>query len=298
MTVGQFIIKHFGEKLFHCYQNIIGVKNYMKANPKDKDVLLENKRFQGKYQGKRCFILGNGPSLGDVSFELLADEYIFTVNNVMKIKDYKKLKSNFHLWMDGAFFGMRKDLSYDMKAVKRDMAEMLHNEGILCFAPIEGKPFVDKLFGNKVKNMHYVKTGLEFYEDFKGNIDLTGFIPAFTTVVQYAVIFAAYMGFTEIYLLGCDSTNIKSYIDQSLDIQVERYHAYGSETDDARRHFEQLKKTWKMDQILYDQYLLFRGYRYLNTYCRKRGIKLFNLTKSTLIDAIPQKSLEEILATK
>ena len=42
------------------------------------------------------------------------------------------------------------------------------------------------------------------------------FIPSFTTVVQYCIIVAIYMGFNEIYLLGCDSTGIVATINCAL----------------------------------------------------------------------------------
>jgi len=46
------------------------------------------KQFKDKHKGERCFILGNGPSLNDVDFELLKDEVVFGTNGIF-YNDYR-----------------------------------------------------------------------------------------------------------------------------------------------------------------------------------------------------------------
>ena len=52
-------------------------------------VVIRNKRklrkLKNKYKGKRCFIMGNGPSLKAEDLELLKDEYCFGQNKIYKI---------------------------------------------------------------------------------------------------------------------------------------------------------------------------------------------------------------------
>ncbi|MCC8085761.1 MAG: hypothetical protein LIP15_16235, partial [Clostridium sp.] len=38
--------------------------------------------FRGRYEGKRCFIIGNGPSLRQEDMDLLKQEYTFGANRI------------------------------------------------------------------------------------------------------------------------------------------------------------------------------------------------------------------------
>lgn len=290
----EFIKKHIGIKTYNYYMNIIDYNSYRRSNPQEAEILKANKKFKGKYQGKRCFILGNGPSLKEVDFDKLANEYVFTVNNIMRVDGYEKLHTNFHLWMDLAYFNLRNDLKYNISEVKKEINIMAGMDGVECFARIEGRPFMNRIC--KRKNINYLKAGIELFDEFDMEADFTKYVPTFTTVVQYAILLAVYMGFKEIYLLGCDSTSVKSMIDLCLNEQIESFHAYSIEKDDAKHQLNQIKINWEMDKYLYDQYRLFLGYRVLNTYCRRRKVKLINLTSSTLIDTIPKMDITEVLS--
>ena len=54
-------------------------------------------KYRDKYKGKRCFVVGNGPSLNEQDLSLLAEEYVFTVNELMRHERFSLLKSNFHI---------------------------------------------------------------------------------------------------------------------------------------------------------------------------------------------------------
>ncbi len=40
------------------------------------------KKYQNLYNGKRCFVIGNGPSLKNTDLSLLKDEYAFGMNRI------------------------------------------------------------------------------------------------------------------------------------------------------------------------------------------------------------------------
>ena len=78
-------------------------------------ILSQNNRFKNIHSGERCFILGNGPSLKNVDLSLLADEFVFTVNNFAFIDGFEKAKTNVHLWMDLAFFNATNHVKLEPK---------------------------------------------------------------------------------------------------------------------------------------------------------------------------------------
>ena len=71
-----------------------------------KDLRFEmsrNKTLKNAYKGKRCFIVGNGPSLKHYDLSKLTNEHVFTVNNMMMTDHFKILNPNFHLFFDPNF---------------------------------------------------------------------------------------------------------------------------------------------------------------------------------------------------
>jgi hypothetical protein len=259
------------------------------------ELLQKNKRFKDLHKGKRCFILGNGPSLNNVNFELLADEHVFTVNSIMKVPGYEMLKSNYHVWADLAFFNLRKDINYNVKETKTNMLVFnKKNNKTECFAPIITKNFCYRNQIQQALNLNYFSPELKFSESFRQDIDYTKHTPAFRNVVQYTITLAIYMGFKEIYLLGCDTTAIRHWIDKERTLNVTDLHSYKDEKEDEKAVSNIVEK-WKMKDILYDQYILFRDYDILYQYCKDRKISLVNLTEGGLLDSIPRKVLTDII---
>lgn len=84
----------------------------------DVAIIKKNLELKNMYVGKRCFVLGNGPSLDTEDLTQLKAEYVFTVNQCMRRKDFKKIKTNFHFWADPVFY------SSDM--TKAENLEMLN----------------------------------------------------------------------------------------------------------------------------------------------------------------------------
>ena len=176
---------------------------------KKKILKLKNRnlKFKNCHEGERCFILGNGPSLREVDLSFLADEVVFSVNNFARVKNFKEAKTNYHLWVDEAFFEMREEN-------KMDHEELLYNykaiaeEAPCCFVPLVGKRYIEDNKLDKILDINYFDIFEWVKEGRRIICDLDKQITGFTTVVQYAIVIAIYMGFKEIYLLGCDSTNI------------------------------------------------------------------------------------------
>lgn len=287
------------------FKGIIGKANYnnLRANKiisnfkifdnNIKEKVNSNKKFKDIHKDERCFILGNGPSLKSVDLNLLKDEIVFSVNNFCKIENYKNAKTNYHFWIDGAFFDLREDMQYDMDDVMNNY-NAISTENAECFVPIYALEFIRKNKIDQNTKINYLVSGEIFKEYSLPFFDLCSVTPAFTTVVQYCIMTAIYMGFKEIYLLGCDSTGIVGTINCALEQENNGLHAY--DNDNSTKELTGLLKHWNMSEVFYDQYLLFNGYEYLNDYCKNNNIKLVNCTPQTLITSIEKGALKNILS--
>jgi len=262
-------------------------------------LIQKNKVLSLKYQGDRCFILGNGPSLDDVDFSLLADENVFTVNRLMLHPDYPKLKSNYHLWMDPVAF--ETDINYDWLSSDRskfmnEIKQLPENGCHNLFVPTSAQDSVLKNSLDKQINIFYLADDSTPISNHWINTDLTKVISGAITVIHYAIICAIYMGFNEIYLLGCDSTIITSYLDIILNNPNRGGgHCLGYEDSDEVSGMQDQYIHFGLLSEFNNQIQLFIGYQYLNDYCQKENIKLVNLTEKSLIDSIPRGKLEDII---
>lgn len=289
-------IQKFYEKFSKVYYNISDKIEYAKLKKENGTVyklLKENGKYKNKYTGKKCFILGNGPSLKDVDFNILKDECVFTMNFLTKYERFGELNPKFHLMIDGACFGLRKNVTGTAQETV-DAINMLPSQTQLII-PVNAYDFIKrkkyKLNGNR--EIVYVDIGSPFVNGYR-TIDMQYKIPGFRTVLQYAIAVAIYMGFKEIYLLGCDGTIIVHMLNDRVGEKNTIIHVYGNDEAQNRRT-KQVNKNIRMDALLYDQYCIFNDYKKLVEECKRRGVKLYNLTELSLIDSVPRKSLNEIL---
>ncbi|MBO6193564.1 MAG: DUF115 domain-containing protein [Clostridiales bacterium] len=265
---------------------------FVLLNRESARLIKRNKMFKNHYEGKRCFILGNGPSLKDLDFSLLADEYTFTVNQVSRNPQFNNVKTNFHFWVDSIFFDIDLSKPEDvellncMKSVKAD------DNSPVVFYPIEREGFVKEHHLDDILDVHYFLSGLHFTKRTEV-IDYTKIVPSFGTVVQWCITMAIYMGFKEIYLLGCENTGIINNINSSLRIPVTDYN-YEITENEQKRLEKSLQKKRLYDYVMtYAETL--KDYALLNAFCSRNGIVIKNCTPLSAIDSITQCKLDSVL---
>ena len=267
------------------------------------DLLKKNNSLMNTHIGERCFVLGNGPSLKHVDFSLLADEFVFTVNNAYLIDDFEKLKTNAHLWIDAAYFGLRSDMKLDVNVVL-DYYHKIAKQKPIFFAIPQGYGFIRKYNLDKILDVYYI---LQAYPDIEQSlhIDIRYPMSCFRTVTQYAICIAIFMGFKEIYLLGCDATSILGVVNRLLNLPNTE-HAY-----DEAKNTSYVKSPLEMDKDYFDkknfslspvtfsfleEYKVFLGYDKLSYICRNLlNVKLINCSAETLIQGIPRMNFYEVL---
>lgn len=76
------------------------VEDHHLAMPIKQEERSKLKSLKDKYKGKRCFIIGNGPSLNKCDLSLLEDEYTFGVNGIFYKTDEMGFKPTFYMVED------------------------------------------------------------------------------------------------------------------------------------------------------------------------------------------------------
>ena len=271
------------------------IKFHLVKGRRQYSLLESNRNLKGCLRGKRCFIIGNGPSLKLQNLERLCDEVVFTVNQAARHPFYEKIKSNFHLWTDPNLFIIEEGSSVDSNIINIMRQVKTEDNNPICFFPLEQLKFVRQYGLDKTLNIHYISPELGWlYEGFDETFDLERQIPVFGTVVQYAICVAIYMEASEIYLLGCDNTGIVNSVNSLLNENDGSNYGYDvSDSELVRMRRTAARNGLELDSLAY--YNNLKSYRLLYTYCTHRNIKLINCSARTVIDCIPKMDLRDVL---
>ena len=287
------------KKLYYIYRNTKtdAALRMKKQKNSSASVLDKNSRFKNIHKNKRCFIIGNGPSLKQEDLSRLGDEIVFTVNQASRNPQFRSLNTNYHFWADPNFFKINTEKAEDRELLDTMLSAGDGNPDMQCFFPLRQMEFVKKHGIDKKLNVNYFCSGLIMYEGFDKEIDYTKCVISFGTVVQWCVAMAVYMGCKEIYLLGCDNTHIITTVKSVLHKNDDNDYSYAVSENEKKR-MENLLANSSLETFLQDYLRTLQDYRRLYAYCSKKGIKLVNCSAETVIDSIPRMSLKDVLDGK
>lgn len=253
---------------------------------------LSNKKYKNIASGKRCFILGNGPSLNDLNTELLKNEDIFTVNQINRSSIFNRIKPKYHCIADSDFFFLNDKDPGEAERLKY-IKQLQSNEDLVCIFPYSSKPFFDSLgFSNKII---YFNVYNEVTKKEIKHINMTSAMPSIRTVVQVAIYSAIYFGYDEIYLLGVENTNYNSLLNRIGEIDgVEETHVYNY-THAEREAIIKKKNNHNNEFVFKNFYELFKIYKNIDCFCKINRILIKNLTGSGILDIFEKDTLENII---
>lgn len=220
--------------------------------------------------GKRCFIIATGPSLlvDDVNSILKKGEITFGLNSIYKMYSWLIKKPTYYVCADDDY----------VKQLLKDTNNTYFENKAESFSFTDLAVINKKIKNNK--NLIFIPYNRLFHgwrnfmdSHFKFSINpIFGFYDYYT-VTSLAINIAAYMGFSEIYLIGVDC-NCKG-------------HAQGIQTG--------LENKYSMDFQTYIINGMKKGYEYLNIKLSKKGIKIYNATRGGELEVFPRVNLDEVL---
>lgn len=272
----------------------LGLKILPSQNNKVKrEVLKRNIIFKNAYKGERCFIVANGPSIKNENLELIRGEKIFTVNQMVRKKEFVGLNPIANFWFDPAYFDDTMPSESIEEFTRLFYSTCTCNDEIVNFVPYYAKNFMvkNKLDFDKV---YFLDTSLYFYDNYNKPIDYTKLSPSYQNIVQYAISMAIYMGFTKIYLLGVDSTGIITKINSVLQQSIDGCYTYNLDLQ-GQKYVNSLLGYFSVEEQFAGWTRIFHLYKELNKYCEKRGIQLVNCSSQTIIEGIPRKTLGSVI---
>ena len=230
-------------------------------------MIFETKQFKDLHKGKRCFIIGNGPSLAPEDLNLIKDEQSFAMNRISLIYPHTEWRPNYFVCPTGN--SRRKDWSIDIiETLKLGIPSWFWDTNY------------NKVIYNKFENIMFTKfTGHnESANPLKDPpIEWFSYQPdkwmsKYGTSLTAAAQMAFYIGFAEIYLLGCDLGFGKK------DHHFDKNYNLGGHM--ARN---------KLDDTMTSAHVL------INKASKESGVKVFNCTRGGYLEVYPRITLEEVL---
>lgn len=260
--------------------------------------MQQNSKFKDIHKGERCFIMGNGPSLKTVDFSLLENEIVFGVNHIMKVPGWEKAYINYWTCTDGDYLGIWTNALYTFY----QEVQKLQGKGVSCFIPFEAEQYC-RLHGlDAVLDLNYINAQEQYTSIDQAmrirDIDLTRFMMQGFNVVLTSINIAIYMGFSEIYLLGCNQSNLKGELLYYLDNCDIDSHAFEGRNSEASVVLKRKVKTQGILSEIKVELTQIIQFGLLYDYCKRNGVKLVNLSHPTLIENVPQDTLENVLKEK
>lgn len=240
-------------------------------NPSVKKILKNNLEFKDKHQGERCYILGTGPSLKSLKadhIDLLRKEVVFGVNSFYKAEVVSSLVPKYYALMDNLYWEQWSHTFYDV-------VEKYGEKSPVFITDLRAKNLSEEALPEK-KHI-YIYSKKYPVKEMSERLDENIF--AAMNVVSYSILVAMYMGFKDIYILGCDYNAFAT---------AGHGHAYDDKSE--------------VDQVDYNLafylkfYWITTEFHYLiSKLAKKKGISIINITPGSLLDAYPRKSIDNVL---
>ena len=266
LQIKEFINKN--KVLSKIAYNILYSKEAQKQYRENKAILNRNEEYHDIFKGKRCFVIGTGPSLSINDLELLSGEITFAPNRIFELFDKTTWRPTYYINQDHALIQ-----SYT-NAIKTIDCQSI-------FLPIE---YVDVF--QEEKFHFFVLQYKDFYPGFPDfSKDLTQRLAQGFTVTYGAIQLAAYMGFSEIYLLGVDHNYsiIRDANGKPLKTNSgSTNYANGMENKMDISNLPRIEETTL-------------SFEFAERYSRRHGFRIFNATRGGKLEAFERVDFDKII---
>lgn len=255
-------------------------------------------------QTKDCVILGNGPSLNlslKQSNSFFKGKDLFAVNFFWKTQHFEILKPRYYLILSTSYWaeGLIDQNDEGRKETFRQIAAITTWEMTL-FVPaiaIKKTAWRKELDQNKNIKIAYLNiTPIEGFQNFcfytfKKNWGM----PRPHNVLIANIKVAIELKYENVYLLGADHSWMKEiFVTDDNRVYLTQKHFYDEQTAKADvMYYGTQNESRNIAQVLEKFVHSFNSYYLLHDYANKSGVKIFNATKGSFIDAFQRIDLNK-----
>ena len=252
-------------------------------------------RFKGIHKGGRCYIMGNGPSLNRMDLSRLAGETVFACNAAFLLFDRITWRPQYYACVDSRVL---PDRAAEIGAM------LSETPGMQGFFPA----FLQEHSGAKFRratrvilppgpNRNFFNERPNSTDDLPRSMfshDANEVVIQPYTVAITMLQLAAYMGFSELVLIGCDTTYVVPATVRRGESDDPGGVALTSEQDDDPNHFD--PRYFGKDRKWHDPQpeMMIRHYQYAKEALDAIGVKVWNATVGGQLEVFPRRPFESL----
>ena len=249
----------------------IGFELSLRPSVHESTILSRNAKFRNMYAGRRCFVIGNGPSLNKQDLAPLGNEITIVMNAFNRHPIIKKWQPTFLCMADPPETLPPEELALELK----NIAAQAH------FFRIEHKEIFDKHRFIDPEKVYYLKTNGLPRSDWPASrhgIDLTRTIPGCQSTAHMAIMIALFLGCSPIYLIGLDHDWLAQPIVAT--------HFYEGGPDFSRYSYKQ------MMEIMLNVWTI---HEWIKDVASKQGVVIYNATDGGFLDVFERADYKSII---
>lgn len=234
----------------------------------------ELERLKGKYAGKRCFIIGNGPSLTVDDLNKLKNEITFASNRIYTLYEKTEWRPTFFAIQDDSV--LENMINYlNMTIHQSKIGFISANNYSICAETIKNNSnvlWMPLRFCPPKKNLYRFSMDVD-RKVFEG-----------LTITYSCMQIAAYMGFSEIYLIGTD---------HNYPIELDEDGNIVKSDDTVESHFAEAKveqSAVSLPKVVE----MTRAYISAEKYSRENGFRIYNATRGGKLEVFQRVDFDTL----
>ena len=251
---------------------------------------------KAKSAEKPLIILANGPSLRqtiDDFGETLQQYPTLAVNLAANAPEFKSLKPTYYVLADPHFF----------KSTEQPNVKLLWEN--LCRVDWPMTLFVDHRFKKIVQNFAalpecvsletFNAVGAEGFAAFEKLAYRSGAaMPRPRNVLIPSLMIGIRLGYSTIYICGADHSWMRDLrVTEDNEVVSGMNHFYKEDNKEVKRARNEYRD-YRLHQIIQSFYVAFMSYHKIRRFADSQGVKIFNATPGSYIDAFDRKPLSEL----
>jgi hypothetical protein len=228
-------------------------------------------QFQNIHKGERCFIVATGPSLRIEDVNRLQGEYTFGVNSCLTMYDKTDWRASYYGIVDANAVSILGE-----KLKSEEIPTFFYTDVDAVYDGDNGVPFPKDDSANILTDTFWKRLFPKKFPETDFSGDITKVVYTGKSVVYAMLQIAAYMGFSEIYLIGvdCNYAQPKMYSDNVT------YVDFKTKWDQARLQ--------KQGNQMLPQYEIAREY------ADAHGFKIYNATRGGQLEAFERVDFDTL----
>lgn len=240
--------------------------------------------LRGLYNGQRCVIMGNGPSLNLMDLKVFQNEYVWGSNKCFLLFNRISWRPSFYTAIDTRVVpditGDIMDLVKNLPGTRFFFPVLFRMHGVLGSSPQIYWYYEKKLDETRLPDGMFTH-------------DASRYVYSARTVTVAALQLAVYLGFNPIYLIGCDTSYT---IPSTVRREGSDQNKLVSTANDDASHFDPQyfgkNSKWHAPQV---DRMIFH-YQQTKSYCDSIGVKIYNATVGGKLEVFPRLDYHDINA--